>query len=68
MLINKKSIYQTNVLRDLCLRTNYKDFTDILQLEGMDISITDITAAFNKKELFPMSSALELICGKNLYS
>jgi ribosomal protein L5 len=64
MLINKKSIYQTNVLRDLCLRTNYKDFTDILQLEGMDISITDITAAFNKKELFPMASALELICGK----
>ena len=64
MFINKKSIYQRNALRDICLRTNCKDFKDVLQLKGIDISITDITAAFNKKELFPMSSALELISGR----
>ena len=64
MLINKKSIYHRNLLRDTCLRTNCKDFKNVVQLQGIDISITDITAAFNKKELFPISSALELISGK----
>jgi len=61
MFLDKKSLYDNLLLRDVLLRTNGNSIMNSLKIRNVDISISDPSIALNKKGLLPILTALELI-------